>query len=69
MTDEQIHAAALKAGCRPLWWDGIFGPAWHCGCADLKHAGDSQCSMITEASLNDGPADRARDRMILRGMR
>ena len=23
---------AVAAGCKPFWYDGIIGPAWHCGC-------------------------------------
>lgn len=48
-------ALALRArgiGCRPIWYDGIYGWAFHCGCSDLKHACDQQCSMITEESIS-----------------
>jgi hypothetical protein len=48
---EALRQKAVEAGCKPFWWDGIFGWAWHCGCDDLAHACDSQCSMITEKSL------------------
>jgi len=47
----RIHAIAIAVGCKPFWHDGIFGPAWHCGCDDDRHACDQQCSMITEESL------------------
>lgn len=51
MSKDELFDKAVAAGCQPFWWDGIFGPAWHCGCKDQKHFMDSQCSMITEASL------------------
>lgn len=51
---ERVRALAVAAGCRPTWHDGILGWAWHCGCADLAHAADQQCSAITEASLRRG---------------
>jgi len=46
-----LEALALVAGCKPLWRNGIVGPAWHCGCDDNKHAADQQCSVITAASV------------------
>lgn len=46
---DKLYKAAVKAGCTPFWYDGIFGWAWHCGCG--LHHSDSQCSMITFASL------------------
>lgn len=33
-------------GCNPVWYDGIFGFAWHCSCEDNDHGCDSQCSDI-----------------------
>lgn len=49
---DKLYRAAIKAGCKPFWHDGICGPAWHCGCDDLAHACDQQCSMITRGSIN-----------------
>lgn len=49
--DDEVFMAACAAGCEPYWYDGIFGPAWHCGCVDLKHALDQQCSMVTLESI------------------
>jgi hypothetical protein len=48
---DNLYRAAIKAGCKPFWHDGICGPAWHCGCVDLAHICDQQCSMITMDSL------------------
>lgn len=42
---------ALYSGCKPVWADGILGKGWHCGCEDGLHYMDSQCSIITPASL------------------
>lgn len=53
MNREQLYAAALSRGCLPIWYDGIFGPAWHCTCKDNRHGCDLQCSMITIDSLID----------------
>lgn len=50
MDHDRIFMLAVAKGCQPFWWDGIFGPAWHCGCDDDAHGCDSQCSMITEKS-------------------
>jgi hypothetical protein len=44
---DEIYRRAVENGCKPFWHDGIFGPAWHCGCDDDKHCCDQQCSMIT----------------------
>jgi hypothetical protein len=47
---DKIFELAVANGCKPFWWDGIFGHAWHCGCDDDIHFCDSQCSMVTEKS-------------------
>jgi hypothetical protein len=52
--DDEIHRSAVEAGCRPIWCDGIVGWAWHCGCPDLAHAADQQCSVITPESALRG---------------
>jgi len=52
--DDAIHAAALKAGCHPVWADGIFGWAWHCGCEGNLHGMDQQCSMLRFRELRRG---------------
>ena len=46
--DEMAVKKALDAGCYPFWFDGILGPAWHCGCPRDKetHYIDSQCSVL-----------------------
>lgn len=50
--NDPLYQAAVSAGCRPFWHDGIFGFAWHCGChPEPVHAYDQQCSMITFKSL------------------
>ena len=49
--NKEIYRKAISVGCNPLWYDGIFGWAWHCGCKDLRHTCDSQCSMLTMNSL------------------
>lgn len=43
---KKVYKQAIKNGCTPFWHDGIFGWSWHCGCANLTHACDQQCSMI-----------------------
>jgi hypothetical protein len=48
---DKIFLLAVQVGCHPFWYDGIFGPAWHCGCDDTRHGCDQQCSMITKNSL------------------
>jgi hypothetical protein len=48
--DEVIFANAKEAGCSPIWRNGMLGWAWHCGCEDLKHAADQQCSVIAPAT-------------------
>ncbi len=50
-TNDQLFEMAVAAGCKPEWFDGIFGWRWHCGCEDMAHFCDSQCSMITVDSL------------------
>lgn len=47
---DEIHATATANGCKPRWYDGIFGWAWHCTCKDMTHACDQQCSMIDPKS-------------------
>ena len=44
MSADEVFTMAVAAGCQPVWYDGICGPAWHCDCEDLAHAYDSQCS-------------------------
>jgi len=44
--DDKAYKAAVAIGCKPEWLDGIVGWAWHCGCGDLRHAYDSQCSVL-----------------------
>ena len=52
MTREQhaeVYKKAVKAGCKPFWYDGIVGWAWHCGCDQDKektHYVDQQCSVV-----------------------
>ena len=41
-----VYKTAKKNGCKPKWYDGICGPAWHCTCRQGTHYCDSQCSMI-----------------------
>ena len=48
---DELFKKAVAAGCKPFWFNGIFGPAWHCGCEDEAHFCDQQRSMITEKSL------------------
>jgi hypothetical protein len=49
-SDDEVRRLALEAGCSPIWRDGILGWAWHCGCPDLRHAMDQQCSVVTPES-------------------
>lgn len=56
--DDELFTMALEAGCNPFWADGIFGPAWHCGCEKRLHGFDSQCSMITVDSLRRVKSER-----------
>jgi hypothetical protein len=49
--NDVIFMRAVELGCNPQWLDGLFGWTWHCGCPDLRHACDSQCSMIMAHSL------------------
>mgnify|MGYP001610333141 CR=1 FL=1 len=48
--DRALYKIAKANGCRPTWYDGIFGWAWHCGCADGTHASDQQCSALNTRS-------------------
>lgn len=45
-----LRDIAAKNGCKPVWWDGILGWAYHCTCEDELHFGDQQCSVITSKS-------------------
>jgi hypothetical protein len=45
-----ILVIAQAAGCKPRWYDGLIGWAWHCTCPDNDHGFDQQCSAITEES-------------------
>ena len=49
--DESVYLTAKSIGCQPVWHDGIYGWAWHCGCEGNPHGIDQQCSVITLASL------------------
>lgn len=44
--NDKAFEKAVAAGCRPVWYDGMLGPRWHCGCDDLDHACDQQCSVV-----------------------
>ncbi len=50
MNNDQIFRLAKRNGCQPFWFYGVFGPSWHCGCDDVRHVMDQQCSAITEKS-------------------
>ena len=50
--DATLALRARGLGCRPRWYDGIIGWAFHCMCEDRKHAHDQQCSVITAESLD-----------------
>lgn len=41
---------ARKNGCTPEWSDSMR--AYVCGCEDLRHACDQQCSVITIKSAH-----------------
>ena len=43
---DKVFERAVAAGCKPFWYDGMIGPAWHCGCNDRAHQVDSQCSVV-----------------------
>ena len=49
--NKEIVEKAFLVGCKPMWYDGMFGWMWHCGCDDHKHACDQQCSILTMESL------------------
>lgn len=59
MNSDTLFMLAVEAGCQPFWYDGMCGPAWHCGCPEVNgrppHACDQQCSMITQQSLQEQP--------------
>lgn len=42
-----IHTKAVKHGCAPRWFDGIFGWAWHCTCEAETHFCNQQCSAVS----------------------
>lgn len=52
--NDRIFEAAVAAGCKPIWGDGIFGWAWHCGCRGNLHGCDQQCSDLTLKSIQAG---------------
>lgn len=65
-SNNDIYLKAVDVGCKPIWSDGIVGKAWHCGCDNLAHALDQQCSVITLASLSRDPykdLDELRDKL------
>lgn len=41
---------AKKNGCKPFYWEPY--KAFCCGCTDLLHISDQQCSVITDKSAN-----------------
>lgn len=51
---ERIRITASAHGCRPFWYDGMIGWGWHCGCKNLRHACNQQCSAITVKSAAYG---------------
>ena len=51
MKNYKLYNKAIESGCTPVWYDGIVGLSWHCGCNDNIHGCDSQCSVITQESL------------------
>ena len=42
---EKVYLKAIKNKCKPKWYDGILGWAWHCGCSK-EHYVDQQCSAL-----------------------
>ncbi len=51
-TGDELFQLAVAAGCKPKWYDGIFGWRWHCTCdGEPNHCSDQQCSMITVDSI------------------
>lgn len=46
--DKEAFKRATKAGCKPMWYDGILGHAWHCTCPDNAHCCDQQCSVLQQ---------------------
>lgn len=67
LTDDELFDLSRKAGCKAHWHDGIVGWAWHCGCTDVRHAHDQQCSVITAKSLRREMAKRAKLTLIQGG--
>lgn len=53
---EPIRVLAVSNGCKPKWYDGIMGWAWHCTCEDKTHYCDQQCSAISLTSAERGEA-------------
>jgi len=47
---------ALAHGCHPKWSDSM--DAYCCGCENLEHACDQQCSVITNESAMRTPLSR-----------
>lgn len=52
VTDDMIFEWATALGCKPIWFDGIFGWHWHCDCKNNDHGMDHQCSLINKGSLD-----------------
>lgn len=50
---DALYDEAVRVGCKPVWYDGIFGWRWHCGCGDNEHGFDQQCSVLTTESLRE----------------
>ena len=48
--EAEEYKLAKENGCNPVWYDGIIGWDWHCGCEVMRHAHDQQCSVITKES-------------------
>jgi len=48
---DPLYGRALALGCKPEYSEGMFGPAWRCGCDDNRHGCDQQCSDLTNDSL------------------
>ena len=48
VSHQDAYNAAIAAGCKPVWYDGILGPAWHCDCDEdgPTHYIDQQCSVV-----------------------
>jgi hypothetical protein len=48
MNHNLVYDKAIENGCKPVWFDGILGPAWHCNCDErgVTHFIDQQCSVV-----------------------